>query len=517
MARLFPKILFLFVLGLFGYFAFAQDSVGELSSTIENRSQTIEELDAQIAADKKKLQQLEGQKNTLSKTITDLNLSEKTVERSIITTVDTIEKTSEEIQQLGTQVLTLEEQIVQTSDYIKATIRELSRSQDKTFWEVFILYNTFSEYLDRIAQFEQTGKVLHQKILGLGQNKNALVEKTEEQQVKKIELIDLTEELKDKKEVIKITKQEKQKVLVKTKNQEQNFQLALAEKLELKRQFEQELLELESKLQIAIDRSKYASRKAGLFSWPTSNFRVTQYFGNTDFARGGAYNGRGHSGVDFGVPIGTPVRAVMDGKVRAAFDTDSVGAKGSDGVYRACVSYGKYVLIEHDNGLSTLVAHNSLIKVKFGQRVKRGDIIAYSGNSGYSTGPHLHFSTYATQGVQVKKLGDVSKTTVYCKDAVIPIISLNAYLDPYDYLPRPEFNLKSVKLGDNNPSVRELQMMLKHERLFPIEQAASGQYGATTAAAVLGWQKRYGVEGATEGKGQKFDAKSIERYKEFFE
>jgi len=196
----------------------------------------------------------------------------------------------------------------------------------------------------------------------------------------------------------------------------------------------------------------------------------------------------------------------MDGTVWSAFDTDAVGNRGSDGVYRACVSYGKYVLVKHDNGLSTLVAHNSLIKVKNGQRVKRGDIIAYSGNSGYSTGPHLHFSTYATQGVQVKRLGDISNS-FYCADSVIPIIALNAYLDPYDYLPRPKFSVKAASYGSTGN--RSLQMMLKHERIFPTEVSANGYYGDVTAKAVKEWQKKYGL-GNTDGKT--FDKKSVNRY-----
>ncbi len=511
--KLFTSLALVVLLNIGATVTFSQ-SIDDLEETIQEREKRLQDIDAQIAEDKKRLEQLEGQKNTLNKTLNNLNFSEKTIERTIFSTVTDIKKTEEEIDNLGTQVLTLQEQIDQNSTFIRETIRLIHRDQEKSFWEVILLFDTFSDYLDRITQYEQTSKLIHQKNKELNQTREIVVSKTEEQTKKIEELVDLTEELQDQKKVVEITKQEKQKVLNQTKNQEKNYQVALAEKLDLKRAFEQELLELESKLQIAIDKTKYAGRSQGLFSWPTSSFRVTQYFGNTDFARGGAYNGRGHSGVDFGVPIGTPVRAVMDGTVRAAFDTDSVGARGSDGRYRQCVSYGKYVLVEHDNGLSTLVAHNSLIKVDLGDRVKRGDIIAYSGNSGYSTGPHLHFSTYATQGVQVKKLGDVSPTTVYCKEAVIPIISLNAYLDPFDYLPRPKFAVKQVRLGDSSTAVRELQMMLKHERMFPIEVPANGVYGPTTAAAVLEWGNKYGVD---TKKGERFDQKAVERYEKFFD
>ena len=89
-------------------------------------------------------------------------------------------------------------------------------------------------------------------------------------------------------------------------------------------------------------------------------------------------SGKYHGAVDFGVSVGTPVYASADGIVV----TSTWG--GSD-------SYGYYVKIKHYNGYYTLYAHASSLVVKVGQEVKQGDLIMYSGNTGNSTGPHLHF------------------------------------------------------------------------------------------------------------------------------
>lgn len=83
-----------------------------------------------------------------------------------------------------------------------------------------------------------------------------------------------------------------------------------------------------------------------------------------------------HTGIDFGVPTGTAVRAAADGVVLAA------GWRGS---------YGNCVTIDHGN-LVTLYAHNSALNVSAGQKVVKGQQIAASGNTGNSTGPHIHFS-----------------------------------------------------------------------------------------------------------------------------
>ena len=84
-----------------------------------------------------------------------------------------------------------------------------------------------------------------------------------------------------------------------------------------------------------------------------------------------------HAGVDFACSIGTPIYATGDGKISLV----AVSLSG----------YGKQLEINHGFGFKTKYAHMSKFLVKEGQKVKRGEIIGYSGNSGSSTGPHLHY------------------------------------------------------------------------------------------------------------------------------
>jgi murein DD-endopeptidase MepM/ murein hydrolase activator NlpD len=85
---------------------------------------------------------------------------------------------------------------------------------------------------------------------------------------------------------------------------------------------------------------------------------------------------RFHCGLDIGAGHGAPVRAAAGGEIFEA------------GFYRG---YGKCIIILHGGGLSTLYGHLSAIRVRIGQRVKRGELIGWVGSTGLSTGPHLHF------------------------------------------------------------------------------------------------------------------------------
>ena len=92
-----------------------------------------------------------------------------------------------------------------------------------------------------------------------------------------------------------------------------------------------------------------------------------------------------HSGTDIAVPEGTPILAAADGTVTVANALDSWGG-----------SYGYYVKLDHGGGLTTLYAHCSSICVTAGQQVKAGEVIAYVGQTGRATGPHLHFEVHSS-------------------------------------------------------------------------------------------------------------------------
>lgn len=111
--------------------------------------------------------------------------------------------------------------------------------------------------------------------------------------------------------------------------------------------------------------NKNLKRMASGYGWRTDPFNKSRKF---------------HGGMDFSAPTGTPIYATGDGVVFRA-DQRSAG-------------YGKHVRINHGFGYKTLYAHMSKINVRQGQRVKRGDLIGFVGNTGRSSGPHLHYEVF---------------------------------------------------------------------------------------------------------------------------
>lgn len=126
---------------------------------------------------------------------------------------------------------------------------------------------------------------------------------------------------------------------------------------------------------------RYLAKEQDIFrsspsGWPAVG-RISSGFGMREHPRFGVW--KMHTGIDITIPTGTPLHATADGVVSFA---DRSGGNGN------------IVVVEHGHGLSTVYAHNSRNLVKPGQAVKRGDLIAYSGSTGISTGPHVHYEVW---------------------------------------------------------------------------------------------------------------------------
>jgi len=425
---LFLSLVFLFVFTLPANAAI----IDELKGKISDKTSKIEEIKSEIAQYQKEIDSLGGYADTLKNSILKLDVTRKKLEADIRYTQTKINSSTLKIEELSLEIASKSTAIKKSNESIGEIIRKINEAESGSLVEVVLSNDTFSSFLDDIENLKQLQSVVSRNVKELEKLKADLEKIKLENEGQKRSLVNSRSELGDQKQITENNKTKKARLLTITKNKESNYKKLITKKEEDKKQFEEELRELESQLRFKLDPKTIPHAGSGVFSPPLPDVAyvscydrntkakncVTQYFGNTRFAKSGAYNGKGHNGVDFRAEMDTPVKAVLGGEVIAV----------NNKVAYMC-QYGRWVLIKHNDGLTTLYAHLDIVKVDKGQEVNTGDLIGYSGDSGYATGPHLHLGTYASKAVKFKEYTCNSGATL-----TIPVAAYSGYLNPLDYL-----------------------------------------------------------------------------------
>lgn len=190
-----------------------------------------------------------------------------------------------------------------------------------------------------------------------------------------------------------------------------------------------------------------------------------------------------HTGVDFAVPVGTPIYAAKDGVVLEAKTGVTWGG-----------SYGDAVVIDHGDGIRAIYAHLSKIEVKPKDKVTEGQQIGLSGNSGNSTGPHLHFECRVAPFKYANKDIDPAQIISGAKTALTAKMAANKP-DPRDTGvqagPDPKFPGKPFGPGASGDYIKFMQSKLGVSQ--------TGTYDEATKAAVIKVQKANKALGKPDG------------------
>ena len=393
----------------------------EIRNQISDRNDEIRKLETQINAYQKELQTIGQTSRSLQSEIARLETTRKKLAADIQVTEQKIIKTNLAIEQLTLEIGNKGQTLERRRAAVEESLRQWRRLQDLSPVEIVLRYNHFSDILTELGALAAFQRQLEQDIFLVSKLKSELEMTRLATETERKSLAALKLRLADQRQIAQENQLTKDQLLKQTKNQETNYKKLLAETVTRKEAFEKELTDLESQLRIYIDFNKLPPAGKGILNWPLQNIFVTQEFGKTVAAKRLYVSGT-HNGVDFRASIGTPVLAAAPGLVKGTGDTDTA-CRGA--------SYGKWVLIEHSNGLSTIYGHLSLIKTATGRTVTTGETIGYSGQTGYSTGPHLHLSVVATQGLRLATYNFKS-----CAGAKItmPLADPSAYLDPLIYL-----------------------------------------------------------------------------------
>jgi len=398
----------------------------ELEELIDRKNKELEAIEKEIAAFQKEIEKTGKEADTLKKAIGQLEANRRKVLAEIRATENKIAVANATIKQLDSNIGERDTQLRRSLSALASSMRGVYELESTNIVQVLLSSKNFSDVWEDIDNLNTIQESLNTHIDQVRKIKEGLVTNKEKKEAEKKKLQGLQRNLSDQRKVVENTKVEKNRLLTATENKESEYQRLLAEQYEKKVAIEREILEIEGKLDVLVDFSKLPQTGSGVLSWPVDKVTITQRFGKTSFAAKNpqVYNGSGHNGIDLAVSRGTEIKSALAGEVVGTGDTD-----------KQCygVSYGRWVLIRHDNGLSTLYAHLDLIKVVPGQRVENREVIGYSGNTGYSTGPHLHFTVYASQAVHIA--GPTEYKSRVCKTYLrIPLSSLNGYLNPLSYL-----------------------------------------------------------------------------------
>lgn len=362
----------------------------ELKGNIDQKSRQLQEINDKIKENQKILEEVQDKGKTLKQEINKINSNISQVNLSIRSSEITVEKLGLEIDSVQYDISDAEKDIVSKEKAITKFLQEFQQKDEETPLIVFLRNKNLAESVSEVQTLVDLNNGLSEEVNGLKNTKITLASQLKEIANKKQATETEKENLKNKQIILSDTKNEKQTVLTQTKNQESLYQKSISDLEKRQTEIASEIENLDEELRLKINPSALPTKRPGVLAMPVPG-AITQDYGATEFAKYG-YRGKWHNGVDFAASIGTPVLSAEKGTAIAVGNSDRYCNRGA---------YGKFVVVEHENNLTTLYAHLSLQIIKKGDTIERGGLIGYSGKTGYATGPHLHFSVYASQTFRI--------------------------------------------------------------------------------------------------------------------
>ncbi|MDQ5952970.1 MAG: hypothetical protein QG551_198 [Patescibacteria group bacterium] len=403
-------------------------TVSEIEEQIKTRNSDIQNLQSELQKLQVELGALNNKSNTLTTSISELDTARKKLATEIKIAQEKISATNSVIQKLEIEIGDKETSINKARKAIESGIKKMHEVDSSSFSHLLLSQKSLSEAFNQTDEIIDFQKELRKKVVELKTDQAELSETIDQKEDAKDKLLKYKTEVDSQKVVVDKNKAEKSTLLQQTKSQEAEYQKIIKEKEKLRAEFEAELSQLESQIKYQLDENSYPQPKNGILAWPLDAVLITQRFGLTESSatlynyRTGAWQGK-HAGIDMRANQ-DKVYAMADGVVLGTGDTDGVCPRASTGVW---------VLLKYDNGLASTFFHLTSSTVKKGARVKAGDLVAYSGNTGYSTAPHLHIGVMPASLVSVKTWASAGCPG---KMYTTPVVAGSKYLNPLDYLPK---------------------------------------------------------------------------------
>lgn len=263
----------------------------------------------------------------------------------------------------------MNQEIDNNMQQLKSRLNVIYRSGDVAVIDIILGSSGFDDLIDKADLIQKLGSYDSKLIASLKNQienvaaENAEIEKNREEVSRAKDILD-----QKKGELLNLQSQSN-KVFSKLNGQASALRSRMNSNLLERRRIDAQITKANSAKEQSVNTANYTK---GRYIWPVpSSRRITAGWGD----------GRNHKAIDIGAPTGTPIVAAADGVVVKAVNSGWGGG------------YGLHLQLSHGSGCETLYGHCSRLLVTCGQAVKQGQVIAYVGSTGYSTGPHLHFET----------------------------------------------------------------------------------------------------------------------------
>ena len=351
-----------------------------------------------IQEQQRKLQDVNQQIDRQRSSVNQARQKEKTVVGQISSLDKDINKTESEIKYIDDRMTYLEHNIDEIQEEIKAseaTLAEQSdilgkrlvfiyeKGGDVSYLEVLLAATDIKDFLTRYDLLNIIVEQDVELIKSINKEKKELSLKKCDLEIKQQELANIQTDQIGQKEILDSQKGEKEKLLGSVRQERKKLEQALNE-------LEQESRQLEAIIRQYQSGNTGSQAGTGTFTWPTPGYtNITSSYGMRFHPI--LNERRMHTGMDIGAPMGATIVAADSGTV----------------IFAGWMSgYGQVIIVDHNNDLSTLYAHQSSFLVSKGTNVSKGQAIGKVGSTGWSTGPHLHFEV-RVKGTPTNPIGYV--------------------------------------------------------------------------------------------------------------
>jgi murein DD-endopeptidase MepM/ murein hydrolase activator NlpD len=353
-------------LSLSSTFVYA-DELKEKQKQLNETKKNIENLKDKIDDVKDKQEDIEKEINNLNSKIDKLQNSIENLNNQIV-------ETKRRIKQLNKEIKELEEEYKEQQELYKERIKVMYMNGPSSILEVLLNSQSFSDFFGRAEIVKAIVENDKNILKSIAEKKEEIENKAKEVTQKQQRLLSMQYELSSQKSELDEACREQRKLYNKLEKDKAYLERVLKAEQEESKLLEKQIKEIQARQNKNNNFGTFS--KTGIIKVSDIGYipRVTSPFGMRMHPVLGY--ARMHNGMDIAVPTGTPIYSMAKGEVIIA---------------QYMSSYGNVVIIDHGNGLTSTYAHLSKISVSVGQVVEKGQMIGKSGNTGLSSGPHLHF------------------------------------------------------------------------------------------------------------------------------